>query len=139
MASGIEDTLPPLRLIGAAPALLPPAPPRVDPVSPPRLSYPDFLERQNAIARRIDDPTIPYSDYLRSLPARPKPPAAACKPPACRGDRPMDGPCPPGVPTLGLKLADIPPPEVTRREIEVRTTYRVEVPLTSGRLIDIVM
>lgn len=140
MASGIEDTLPPLRLIRAAPALPPPVRPRVDPVSPPRLSYADHLERQNAIDRRVDDPTIPYSDYLRSLPAKPKPPAAPCGPPACRDPHRDPGPCPlEGAPTLGLKIASVPPPQATRREIEVRTTYRVEVPLTSGRLIDVVM
>lgn len=140
MASGIEDTLPPLRLISAAPALLLPVRPRVAPVSPPRLSYADFLERQNVIDRRIDSPTIPYSDYLRSLPARPTPPAAPCQPAACGEPRRDPAPCrPDGAPALGLKLADVPPPQAVRREIEVRTTYRVEVPLTSGRLIDVVM
>lgn len=113
--------------------------PRVDPVSPPRLDYADYLERQNAIDRRVDVPTIPYSDYLRSQPARPKP-AAPCEPPACRDPRRDSAPCPPeGALTLGLKLANIPPPRTVRRELEVRTTYRVEVPLTSGRLIDVVM
>lgn len=131
MASGIEDTLPPLRLIRAAPALPPPVRPRVD--------YADHLRRQNAIDRRVDNPTIPYADYLRGLPARTAAPAA----PASRdSDQPGARPasCPiDGAPTLGLKLADVPPPQAVRRELEVRTTYRVEVPLTSGRLIDVVM
>lgn len=138
VASGIEDTLPPLRLISAAPALPPPVRPRVDPVSAPRLSYADFLERQNVIERRIDNPAIPYSDYLRSLPARAP---AAREAPTSRGSDDSDrrDRCPACAPTLGPKLADVPPPQAVRREIEVRTTYRVEVPLTSGRLIDVVM
>jgi hypothetical protein len=132
VATRIEDMTPPLLRLTPAPRMCPEASGPLRPA--PRPTYADYLERQNAIDREVRRTTIPYSDYLRNLPPRQKPHAPA-EPPAPRQPAPLA----PGAPTLGLKLADIPPPQITRREIEVRTTYRVEVPLTSGRLIDVVM
>lgn len=145
----IEDmSPPPLRLSGAAPGgtgfqpvLEPraradrPAPRCVCPPPPcDPIPYADFLRRQNAIDRKVDDPRLPYADYLRSLPPRP---ATARPTPSDGPARPEALPPPPrpGVP----RLADISPAPIVRRELEVQTTYRIEVPLTSGRLIDIVM
>ncbi len=144
----IEDmSPPPLRLSGTAPGgtgFQPVSGPRARADRPaPRcvyrpppcdpIPYADFLQRQNAIDRKVDDPRLPYSDYLRSLPPR-----ASARP--ARGDlpgrpEPLPPPPRPDIP----RLADITPAPILRRELEVQTTYRVDVPLTSGRLIDIVM
>ena len=141
VASRIEDmTPPPLRLILALPAPVPPVRPRVEPA--PALRYSDFLRRENAIEHQVSRPRTPYSDYLASLPPRPSPAltAAPTDPPRARDASANDRnqpTCPP--PNRAPRLADVPPLPAIRRELEVRTTYRVEVPLTSGRLVDVVM
>ncbi|MFG0284784.1 MAG: hypothetical protein ACF8R7_10225 [Phycisphaerales bacterium JB039] len=133
---------PPLRLIAPPARVAPPVRAERRPdafgrcgnaACPWPIPYSDFLRRQNSIARRAEVDVLPYSDYLRGRQAasatRATDPGSAASPP----DR-SAAPARPAVPHLG----DVSPTQPTRQELAVRTTYRVEVPLTSGRLIDIV-
>ena len=96
------------------------------------IPYADVLRRQNAIDRRAEVDVLPYSDYLRGQPAiRAGRADVGSGTSASARSAP---PARPGVPHLG----DISPSQPTRQELLVQATYRLEVPLTSGRLLDIV-
>ena len=95
------------------------------------IPYADFLRRQNAIDHKAEVHVLPYSDFLRGQHASGTTDAGSGRSASDRSEAPAH----PGVPHLG----DVSPAQPTRHELLVRTTYRVEVPLTSGRLVDIVM
>jgi hypothetical protein len=147
VSSRIEDmSPPPLRLVAPPPRVEPPvrADRRPDAIAragpratdcPDPIPYADFLRRQNAIDRKTDDPRLPYADFLRSRAAQAPDRAGAASGPRRWGLASADEASPA---RKGPRLADVGPLRAVRSELQVRATYRVEVPLTSGRLIDII-